>query len=299
MQHHGTIGGRITGDLTNMIVFPKWNWRKINEHIEATVFAENKDQAWLDASREWLEEWTRKLGPQYEVTESERFLLLSAESKRFCKLLLEFSEKTLKRILKALDGIARDVRYGKNIIITFDTEELYYSYVTSYYPNEIENAPNSGLYLNNGHGHFVFPTQDLDITEATLVHELTRACLRHLPIPLPVWLDEGLASTLENECAGYSALRIGKEMLQQHKQFWSIDNIEEFWSGDSFHRLDDGSRFSRELAQVLVRMILSTYDHNAFKSFVLNAHYEDAGERSALENLGISLGDLVSSYLDG
>jgi len=68
-----------------------------------------------------------------------------------------------------------------------------------FYPEEGEFDLSSGMYINEGYGHFVFPAQDINFAEPIAVHELTHVCVVHLPIPL--WLNEGMAVLMEDVLA--------------------------------------------------------------------------------------------------
>ena len=139
---------------------------------------------------------------------------------------------------------------------------------------------------------FVFPSQDIYYSEPIAVHELTHACLAHLPIPL--WLNEGMAVLMEDVLAGHR-LFLDKEMVKRHQKYWNEETIQGFWSGESFLAFDDGQELSYNLAHILVRNI--SQDFTAFATFSNNASYEDAGELAAKEFLGVSLTQIVGSFL--
>ena len=207
------------------------------------------------------------------------------------KNLLAFLERSLSRILKYLEGIASDEGYGKHIALVFDKHDDYYSYISYFHPDG-ESILSSGVYLNRGYGHFALPYQDLNEAEPVVAHELTHACLSHLPIPL--WLNEGLAVNLENDITGSWPLIMDREQFNKHKKFWGKEEIQQFWSGESFNRTDQGSSLSYELARFAIKAL--SHDYEDFQKFAVNADHKDGGEAAAHQSFGGSLGGLIEQF---
>ncbi len=155
-----------------------------------------------------------------------------------------------------------------------------------------EYGLSSGAYLNRGYGHFAFPNQELAIAESIAAHEMTHALVSHLPIP--VWLNEGIAVSIEDLITGSSPLRMGKDKYTQHQLFWGEEEIQEFWSGDSFSRPDEAQELSYHLAQFVVNSLSQDYD--AFIQFANKANDIDGGESAAIEVYGGSLGNLITQF---
>ncbi len=114
--------------------------------------------------------------------------------------------------------------------------------------------------------------------EPTIVHELTHSLLSHLP--LPAWLNEGLAVNTEYtifpQLAAPSAqLYSPHEVAAQHSAYWNADSIQAFWSGKSFLQTDEGNRLSYDLARKITA--LAARDEPAFRAFVAEAMMQDGG----------------------
>ncbi len=271
--------------------FPRPNWDAIAEliHAKPEEFWAADWEAW---SRRWVDAILGQLPDTYRVEETENFLVMSAQEDRYVELLSRFLERTLRRILTSLEGIASDEGYGKHIVLMFDEQEPYYQYKSYFYPDEGEFILSSGTFLNAGYGHFAFPFLEMFEAEATSAHELTHACLKHLPIPL--WLNEGFAVTMEDEICGSVPLQMENERFAEHRSFWNADTIQEFWSGESFNRTDQGSNLSYELARYCLRALAQEYD--VFAAFANMANYQDGGEAAAHEYYGGSLGGLIHQF---
>ena len=273
-----------------MSINPDWN--AIANTISNDLSHDEKHEAWQTKCQTWLGALVNELEGDYRISDTENFTIVSDEGGRYIKVFSSFLEISRKRILSTLKGVASDEGFGKHVAIIFKDLDHYYDYVSMFLPEEGELGISSGMYINNGYGHFVFPTQDMEYAEPIAVHELTHACLSHLPIP--TWLNEGLAVLMEEVLAN-NTLYIDKEIVAQHHQYWNEKNIQEFWSGDSFYASDEGQGLSYHLAHILLRNI--SQDYTALAAFTNSANMEDAGESVAMKTLGVSLGDLAASFL--
>lgn len=271
--------------------FPRPDWNAIAELVHSQPEG-TWEAGWEEWSKRWLDGILHQLSGSYRIKESENFLLLSAQEDRYVQLLSKFLERALRRILASLDGIASDEGYGKHIVLMFDEQEPYYQYKSYFYPDEGEFNLSSGTFLNAGYGHFAFPFMEMFEAEATSAHELTHACLKHLPIPL--WLNEGFAVTMEDEICGSAPLRMENERFAEHASFWNAETIQEFWSGESFNRTDQGSELSYELARYCLRAL--AHEHDVFAAFANSASFEDGGEAAAIETHGGSLGGVIDQF---
>lgn len=271
--------------------FPRPDWEAIGRQIHAKP-EETWDAEWQEWSGRWLAGIRDRLPAEYRIEESENFLVLSAESDRYLGLLMGFLERALKRILGRLQGIAADEGYGKHVVLMFSEQEPYYRYKSWFYPDDGEFILSAGTFLNAGYGHFAFPFMEIADAEATSAHELTHACLRHLPLPL--WLNEGFAVTVEDEICASAPLLMDSVRFSEHASFWNADTIQEFWSGASFNRTDQGSELSYELGRYCVRALAHEYD--VFAAFANSADWKDGGESAALEYYGGSLGGVIHQF---
>ena len=273
-----------------MNIRPDWN--EVSERLGQNFKADELHSAWTIECNKWLGDLVSHFGSDYRIVETQNFSLVSNESDRYIKVFSDFLERTLSRILKTLPGIANDEGYGKHVAIIFKDMDQYYDYVSLFYLEEGEFGLSSGMYINEGYGHFAFPHEDINLAEPIAVHELTHACLAHLPIP--TWLNEGLAVFMEEVLAGIG-LEMNNEVMTDHQRFWNPANIQNYWTGESFHMADEGQGLSYHLSHLLTRNISKDYD--AFARFVNDAHYMDAGAGSCINNLGVSLSQLVGVAL--
>lgn len=271
----------------------KPDWVAIQETICEGLSYDAQNNAWLEECKKWLNQLSRELGDDYAIIESENFFILSSEDNKYNQHFLKFLEKALKKILTALEGIASDEGYSKHVVLILADQETYYDYTFMFYPEDAKVGLSAGVYINDGYGHFIFPHQEINFNEPTAAHELTHACLVHLPIP--AWLNEGLAVSMEGTVLGEDYFLIDKDIIDKHQQYWTEESIQTFWSGESFSNTDVGQELSYHLAQLLVRNI--SQDYEQFVHFSKNAHSNDGGETAAQEVLGISLGDLLTGLL--
>jgi hypothetical protein len=225
------------------------------------------------------------------VRETRNFLVLSPLLGRAAEVVERFIERAWKQIAMELDGLADDKGYGKRVVMVFAAQDEYYEYSAFFY-SDGEHPLSGGVFLNSGYGHIAIPFHEIAETEATIAHELTHYYVSSLPLPL--WLNEGLAVTFENEICCNRPLRMDPDRLAEHHAFWNDDTIQEFWDGRSFRRTDEGLDLSYELARYCVRAL--AHDRGPFIEFARAARFEDAGEAAALAVYGGSLGALIEQF---
>lgn len=273
--------------------FPIVDWTAVGRWIESIADPATKARAWSEAELAWVRHVRAALGAGYRITRLDEAVLLSTLEPRVARATVEFMARVSHRIARVLDGLARFDASGHDILIVFDDVDAYDRYVSIYYPDSGEFATSGGMYIGGGCGHFVTMKSDLRVIEPVIAHEMTHAGLAHLP--LPAWLNEGIAVNTEGRLSPSPALEPPAQMHVRHRAFWGPGEIQAFWSGKSFLR-PDASALSYDLARILVDQFAKEWD--AFRAFVLAANVEDAGRASALEHLGIDLGRAVCAILE-
>jgi hypothetical protein len=290
--HHSTPmpHGLVWREATSM---PIPDWARV-------PWPETADAAGHDAhanglAAAWLDELATRM-PGSRRRESADFMLLSRLEARPAAALLAYLDKSLKRLLHILPGIARVEGHGKSVVLVFDGDDDYYRYVSNYGASNSHDEPEAlsgGMFIDAGYGHFVFPAGPFDQMEPVVVHELTHCLVRHLP--LPAWLNEGLAVNAQERFCPRPARYRAAELQYLFGRFWNADTIQEFWSGKSFLRADDGQPLSYELARLLVHQL--NLDYAVLERFCATAHQEDGGAAAAAPLLGLSLGEIAATVL--
>jgi hypothetical protein len=272
--------------------FPRPDWQSLWADLEALPNDEAREHAWLAHGHRWLTETAEVLGGDFHVADVSGFWIVSNRPARQLERIGKLLQGARRRILGDLDGVARDPLFSQLAVLWLEDETQYYEYVSHYYPDAGEFSFSGGMFLRAGYPHFVFPHyEEFSELEHVMSHELTHALVSHLPLPL--WLNEGMAVTMEEAIAGRVHARTIPERLDEYPDFWNAGTIQEFWNGESFSRPDEGNALSYALAQLLT--VNLAHDFDAFRAFALAASWEDGGEAAARDTLGISLGDLVSS----
>ncbi|MDQ8021314.1 MAG: hypothetical protein REI94_05700 [Moraxellaceae bacterium] len=281
--------------LTDKGGIPLLDWEAANTWTLAIPDEATRAAAWTQLERAWLERLQQALGPAYSLRETDGVFLLSTLATKAATVTLDYMTRTLKRIVRLLDGIAQVPEWGKDILIVFEDAESYYRYVSLYYAEDGEFALSGGMFIHAGCGHFATVRADLSTIEPVIAHEMTHGCLSHLPIP--AWLNEGLAVNTEQKLSPSGApLYTPQQMHARHLAFWGNDEIQEFWSGKSFLRADDGNMLSYDLARILVSQFSQDWD--SFRAFVIEAHADDGGHTAAATHLGLDLGIALGSILE-
>jgi hypothetical protein len=273
------------------------DWRAIWEWMEANVPEGERDAAWTAAARAWVHRNRDALGANYQVHETKNFLILAEAPPRIMRDACKAFEASLESMMERLEGIISDEGQGKHVVMMFGMLRDYYRYLSHFF-RDGEHPMSGGMCItSSGYVHFAFPTADYSCYRTALVHELTHACLVHLPIPL--WLDEALAMRMEQAVCGTPTFDLDREVFDKHRAHWNEETIQEFWSGKSWSIPGDSFDLSYNLAQVLWRKI--EVDLGATRAevveFVTHAHAEDAGNAACDAVFGMSLGDLAADFL--
>jgi hypothetical protein len=242
----------------------------------------------------WVDALATSLSPDYKRVESDNFMLLTTLDARPAAALLDYLERSRRRVLATLAGIAADAGHGKTVVLVLADEDAYYRYVSHYGGDSEEpQAYSGGMFIDAGYGHFVFVQGPFETMEPVIVHELTHSLVRHLPIP--AWLNEGLAVNTEHRFVPPRPRWRPNELAFLMERFWNASTIQEFWSGKSFLRPDDGQALSYELARLLVQLL--DKDYEALARFCSEARGEDGGNAAAVKVLGAGLEDLAAVVL--
>jgi hypothetical protein len=258
------------------------------------VAAEDFPIALNEVGLSWLLSLQNPFGSPYLVLQSPNFWLLTARTQTGGFSLLRTSEAAVQELINWLGPIPQKRGYGKHVILDFETTDHYYQYVSYFSPAGAPLKASGGVFLRRGYHHIALPPSLA--LQNTLIHELTHNRLAHLPSP--TWLSEGLAVTMERRIGGNKFGRLDRELLQKHIQHWTAQTIGPFWTGRSFYD-EDGEivLLSYSLAETLVDILAQDFPRSRFIEFVSQSHRSDGGQGAAKQCLGISLGELVSTFL--
>lgn len=287
----------ISGFLHEKQGFCHPDWDAIAGVIEKDVPEDEWRPAWVAVARAWVTRNRELLGGDYQVYETENFLILSAAPLRIIRDACKSYEDALKQIVTGLGDLAWNDGYGKRVVLMFATQEDYYGYIHHFYP-EGDHPMSGGVCLSSdGYLHFAFPTVEYLGYRTILVHELTHGCLHQLPIPS--WLNEAVAMRMQEAICGTQTFHLDKETYNRHLAHWDAETIQQFWSGESWAIPGDSFELSYNLAQVLWRKIevdLSA-PRPAILEFIAIAHRDDAGEAACQSLFELGLADLVTDFL--
>jgi hypothetical protein len=131
--------------------------------------------------------------------------------------------------------------------------EAYYDHVAYCHPED-EFGGSSGMQIRGDWPHIVaLETEPISLHQ-TVAHELTHAALAHRRLPL--WIEEGLAQMAEHDVSG-EGVNFDFRRVRKQKDYRRTHSLERFWSGDAFSRSDQSQEFGYQLAEILVRLLLS------------------------------------------
>ena len=282
----------IEGALVDEQQFPRPQWKIVRAWVEKNIAEDDLSTAWQEIAWAWLSRLQERLGGSYSVSQSTNFLLLTNRNLNAKQFILRTSETAVQLLVNWLGAIAEKRGHGKHVILDFDTIENYYDYVSYFYKPDTGVRASGGVFLRGGYQHIALPP--LPRPQDTLIHELTHNRLAHLP--LPSWLNEGIAVTMERKIGGNKSGRLDRELHRKHREYWTPETIVAFWTGDSFDD-DEGEviHLSYSLAETLVDLMVQEFPN--FMNFVAHAHRDDAGRNAAYEVFGVELNEIATVFL--
>ena len=248
-----------------------------------------------DISRAWLATLNAEaFDGRLQSGESKHFILMGDVEPDRGRAILAFAETTLARYREHIGDVIHFGPAEKMPILTFASDDDYYRYVSAYF-SEGHYGLSSGMFIQRGLGHFVFPHEDMWRLEPVIAHELFHATVAHLP--LPAWLNEGLATNAEFRFGSrFEDPRHVNEQLPHHRAYWNDARLQDFWSGEAFLQANEGQELSYDLARRLV--VGLSADWGRMKQFIATADAADAGEAVSRELFGFSLAVPVEALLN-
>jgi hypothetical protein len=264
----------------------------IQNFIQRNVIVADLADAWNEVQLQWLERLRTDLGGDYWIITSRHISLLSCLDQNTARHLVRYAEDA-QQIIEQQLGEAAYQRQGLRtpLLIFYDFDD-YYAYIQHFYP-EGTHPGSGGICILGCFVHVAVIHQLFSVPRTVLAHELTHVSLAHLPIPR--WLNEGLAQVFETVVEGAPRGLPDGDLALRHRAYWNHNNIQSFWSGKSFGTVGDPGELSYHLSEVLVRLIGEK--DARFVDFIRTAEYTDGGQAAALEVLKVDLGIAVASLL--
>lgn len=271
--------------------FPKPDWNAVHATAPDDADPAALDAFWTEHGREFVHLLKRALGEGYQGYESKNFWLVSREPADTCRRLVAWAETTAAKVKTMLKVDPAGHLFGKCPILVLHDLATYDEYFAGYLADG-EYAGSGGVYLNHGYGHFVFSFLDMSQAETVMAHELAHVYVGHLPIPK--WLNEGVAQLCEISLTGRDHTRYDeiKESIDAH---WNDESIQDFWNGSGFMKNNESQLHCYHLAKVLTFKLARQRDR--FHKFLHEAHADDAGEAALGLHWNLRLQDLVADYL--
>lgn len=196
--------------------FSRPNWNYIQQLVQQTVEPFDLQQAWTELGIQWLLQLRRDLGGDYHVYRSSNCILLTDLPETQVDPLLVFVENSLEYIQEQLQQATWQNYFGLHVVLLFSDTDDYFQYISYFYPDGTHPS-SSGILISMEYVHIAAPYQDGLNIQHTLLHELVHNKVVHLP--LPHWLNEGLAQTFERIRLGSMKPVMDWELKARHASF--------------------------------------------------------------------------------
>jgi hypothetical protein len=293
--------------------FHRADWDFVRRWIESHVGPEDTEEGWNEAALIWVSKLRDDLGAGYFILQSRQTVLLCDQPLETARWLLDYAGRAVVTIKEKLGDTAWQGAFGKDVVLVFSDEDDYYQYLAHHMPDG-EQAASGGVCIHSGYTHIAVPWHDELNAANAVIHELTHDCLSHLPLPL--WLNEGVAVTLQKAIApppralgqseqnalyassiNWRAPIMWDELAERHFAFWTEENIQSFWAGTSFFQPGDANELSYSLAEVLLKLLTERTGRETFRAFLDSAQDDDAGQTAAMDILEVDLGETAGKFL--
>ena len=215
------------------------------------------------------------MGGGAQVISSRSFFCMSDLPPQKIRDLLAYTEATYRTVTSFLRAAAWAVITASMCFLLFADHDDYFAY-TSYFQRAGTHILSGGMFIRRGYAHVAMPYTNVFLAQHVLVHELTHNLLCHLPIPL--WLNEGLAVTSEKMVLNENFI-LDRELAERHRRHWNEINLQAFWAGKTYNMPGDDSELSYSLGEILVRLIAEKGEK--FIPFVQSADWRDGGQTAA------------------
>ena len=184
--------------------FSRPNWGYIQEAVERAENDLSPRERWEEVVLQWLLRLQREMGGNYTLSRNKHFLCLTTLQRSDAAAFLRLADNSHLEISQRLGDIAWRDTPGPHVVVLFEEEDDYFEYVGFFNPQDMM-SDSLGMHLDYGYPHIAIRSAGGRQDTLTLVHELTHHCVTHLPIPL--WLNEGVAQRLQRFIVGAYAPR--------------------------------------------------------------------------------------------
>lgn len=272
---------------------PHPHWKALNETLASLPISAQHARLTQEIEK-WLHRLAAAISPKAGVLKHDDMLLLYGSPDDQSERLLRWSASALARITTIVGEHRTQEMIGPRVIMLFDDVDRYYDYIDRFFPEAGHYGDSAGIFISHEYCHIAIGPGEVEMRQTALAHELTHLTLA--PLPLPTWLNEGIAQMMEGEIAHASSFSVDAEIVERHHAHWREHGLDVFWSGESFSCPDDMGELSYHLAEVLTRNIHA--DHReSFIRFLTSAHWQDAGDTAAHAVLGKRLGTIAGEFL--
>lgn len=274
---------------------PRVDWKSVRADVDPYRDHPGIDRIWTELAAQWLGILGRTLGPSYRLFEGKHLLMLSPSPPERVRLLLDTGDAAYARLQNLIPRTPGQRGFGKHAVIVAGANTHYYAYVSYYQPEQEKTIVTSGgMFLKHGYRHTVI-NGNRNADYRALVHELTHESVSHLELPL--WLEEGLAQSMEDMVPEYRPPIIDGRQARLHRRYWSWFGTDHFWRGTSFASVPS-QKLSYQLSDILFRNLRNHRQHGRrLGEFVTTASRKDAGAAACKACFGRTLGDVAAEFL--
>ncbi|MEM9294533.1 MAG: hypothetical protein AAGA57_01920 [Planctomycetota bacterium] len=219
----------------------------------------------------------------------------------------KLATSSIGRLQRMLGERAFELAPWGAVVVAFADRDHYYRYVSAF-TGDGEQGASAGMMIGGVYPHIaLWGRGETWQAYATVAHEMLHLAM--FGVPLPRWLEEGLAQLFESDMEAHyyehGASRL--DDIRGCQAYWRERGLEAFWAGYAFYESGDGQKYSYLLGELLVRGLIARYgrrkwfrrkEPTAFERFVWACDEDDDGARAAREELGQTLEEIAAGFLE-
>ncbi len=291
------LGQSLLGLMDEREGLPRPDWGKVRARWLALPDDE-RPAAWSAVERAWQRALAEAWGDDFRLLEQGESLLTTDLPDAEAQRVLRFINSALSTIMRCLTklGLAKysDGVSGLDVTVVCRRVEDYLDFICDVDDEQHAGAVSGGMCIRQISVHIAAHGASAANLEPVLAHELAHGRLTELD--LPVWLEEGLVTHLENAVAPNGAYDPHPQMIELHRSYWTPGRIDAFFSGEGFCGSDDAYGLTYLLAHSVVGTLMNA-DRSRFTRLLEMASREDRGEAACREVYDVSLVELLPTFI--
>ncbi len=301
----GKLGRRLLGEMEARGGLPRPDWAAVQARWGRLPEAE-RGAAWSAVERAWQGElaaaW-REQGKGFAVYEEGELLVTTDLPEREARRVLAWGRRAFAVIERCLGGLGVEAYLhkpagyngaGLDVAVVCRGVAEYLDYTADGDDADHAGAVSGGMCLRQGAVHVAAHGATAAELEATLAHEWAHSRLAEWD--LPVWLEEGLVTHLQEAVVPSGRFAPDLQTVALHREYWTPGRLGRFFDGRGFCGIEDGYGLPYDLSHTVFGNLMRGGGPELLE-FLAAASWRDAGVGACEAVYGCSLAELLPDFV--